>query len=107
MKWNQPSRARSDLRSSLVGAALALSTATTTGHAGPDLVRPRTAVHVALRPYFRGLRTVEVRVAGISRSFLVDTAGGRTLLTPAMAASLGCAPRGRAVGYRMNGDPVV
>jgi len=66
----------------------------------------KAAIHIVLQPYFRGLRTVEVRIGGAPYQFLVDTAGGRTLVTPRLAAALGCTPRGRAIGYRMNGDPV-
>ena len=65
------------------------------------------AIHIALQPYFRGLRTVEVSIDGARYTFLVDTAGGRTLVTPRLATALGCTPRGRVVGYRMNGDPVI
>ena len=82
----------------------------TAGHPAPALergsIRPPSAVHLALRPYFRGLRTVEMRIGDAAFTLLVDTAGGRTLLTPNVAAKLGCMPRGREVGYRMNGDSV-
>jgi hypothetical protein len=47
-----------------------------------------------------------VRIDGSSYTFLVDTGGGRTLITPAAAATLGCRPYGRDVGYRMNGEAV-
>ncbi len=69
--------------------------------------RPPTSHHIALAKYFRQLRSVDVRIEGRSYSFLVDTAGGRTLVSPRLAAAMLCTPRGRDVGYRMNGDPVV
>lgn len=71
---------------------------------------PRTdaeGVHViALDPYFRDLRSVTVSVAGKPRRFLFDTGGGQTMISPALATEVGCAPYGRSVGYRMSGERV-
>jgi hypothetical protein len=38
---------------------------------------------------------------------LFDTGGGTTLVTPAVAARLGCRPYGADTGHRMTGEPVV
>lgn len=58
-------------------------------------------------PYFRGLRTVRLRVNETDYDFLLDSAGDRTLVTPDVAAALGCQPRGHDVGHRMTGETVV
>lgn len=57
-----------------------------------------------LMPYAGKLRQVSVRIAGEERAFLFDTGGGYTLISPAVAAAIGCTPRGRILGYRMNGE---
>lgn len=106
---------RSNLLPSVVGImVLALAVACSTQPPGrPDLLgsttptQPRDTTRIPLTPYFRGLKTASLRIDGSDYTFLVDTAGGRTLLAPEVAATLGCTPRGRDVGYRMNGEPVV
>jgi len=50
---------------------------------------------------------VSLRVNGAEYTFLVDTGGGRTLITPEVAAEFGCEPRGRDIAYRMSGEQVV
>jgi hypothetical protein len=72
-----------------------------------DKPLPAAGVRIPLVPYFRDLRTVTVSTGGREHSFLFDTGGGRTLITPALAARIGCRPSGRDVGYRMTGEPVV
>jgi hypothetical protein len=62
---------------------------------------------IDLHSYFRGLKTARVTIAGVDYAFLLDTAGGRTLLSPELAQGIGCIPHGRDVGYRMTGEPVV
>lgn len=61
---------------------------------------------IPLKTYFRGLRTVAIHTGGNDYTFLVDTAGGRTLISPRLAEQLSCTPRGREVGYRMTGEAV-
>lgn len=61
---------------------------------------------IPLEPYFRELRSVTVTVAGQPRRFLFDTGGGQTIISPALAAEVGCQPYGRSVGYRMSGERV-
>ena len=63
-------------------------------------------IDVELRPYFRGLRTVEAVVGRDTVPFLFDTGGGVTVISPEVARSIGCAPFGRMVGHRMTGEPV-
>ena len=43
---------------------------------------------------------------GEPRRFLFDTGGGQTIISPALAATLGCEPYGRSVGFRMSGERV-
>ena len=59
---------------------------------------------LALEPYAGKLRQIRVDIAGAGRRFLFDTGGGHTLISPSVAAAIGCAPQGRVVGYRMSGE---
>ena len=59
---------------------------------------------VPLEPYLGTLRSVEVEVGGAQHAFLFDTAGGATLLTPRLAAEVGCKPFGRVTGFRHSGE---
>lgn len=59
-----------------------------------------------LVPYFRELKSTPVTVDGQEFRFLVDTGGGRTAVSPELAARIGCRPDGRDVGYRMTGEAV-
>ena len=56
--------------------------------------------------YFRELKTARVSAAGRALTMLLDTGGGATLITPAVAAQIGCSPFGRDVGHRMTGEAV-
>ena len=69
--------------------------------------QPKAPVAISLNAYFHGLRTVELIIDEAAYTFLLDTAAGRTLLSPQLAAKTACKPSGRDVGYRMNGEPVV
>lgn len=105
---------RSKLFQFVVGVSfMALAVACSTQPpARPDLLestvpaQPKDTTRIPLSPYVRALKTVTLSISGSDYTFLVDTAGGRTLLAPEVAATLGCTPRGRDVGYRMNGEPV-
>jgi hypothetical protein len=63
-------------------------------------------VVVPLVPYVGRLVTVAARLGGQSLTLLLDTGGGQTLITPQVAARLGCTPHGRSVGLRMTGERV-
>lgn len=71
------------------------------------VAQPAADVHIALQPYFRELRTVRVAQGDDTLTLLFDTGGGATLVTPAVAARVGCRPHGRDVGFRMTGERVV
>ena len=62
------------------------------------------AQSIKLEPYAGKLRQISVRVADKDYKFLFDTGGGHTLISPDIAAAVGCKPSGRMLGFRMNGD---
>lgn len=66
----------------------------------------RAPARLGLEPYFRDLRTVRAIVGRDTVALLLDTGGGATLITPTLAAAIGCTPAGRTVGHRMSGEPV-
>lgn len=57
-----------------------------------------------LQPLRERLRTIDVEVNGVTSTFLFDTGGGITTITPAFAERIGCKPWGRMTGHRMFGD---
>jgi len=59
---------------------------------------------LALQPLRERLRTIKVEVNGVASTFLLDTGGGVTTITPQFAERIGCRPWGRITGYRMFGD---
>ena len=61
---------------------------------------------VPLLPWVGPLRSVTVTVDGTAHPFIFDSGGGETLITPEVAAAVGCTPYGRAVGFRMSGERV-
>ncbi len=60
----------------------------------------------AVKPFVGPLRQVDVEVAGAGRTFLFDTGGGLTVISPEVAEALGCTPTGRLVGFRMTGERI-
>lgn len=52
------------------------------------------------------LQSVDVEIGGRRLPFLFDTAGGATLVTPALADGIGCKPFGRATGFRHDGGRI-
>lgn len=61
---------------------------------------------IPLKPYLGVLWSFEGRVNGRDGLFLLDTAGGLTVVTPSGAEAAGCKPWGQLTGYRMRGDRV-
>jgi hypothetical protein len=56
---------------------------------------------------FRALQpTLQVFVAGHRATFLLDTGGGVTIISPALANAVGCEPWGDVVGLRMTGQRI-
>ena len=64
------------------------------------------SIVIPLKPYFRSLKSAELLLDGRKLTFLVDSAGGRTLISEELARATGCTPFGRDVAYRMSGEPV-
>ena len=65
-----------------------------------------SAETLQLAPYVEGtgLVTAEVEIAGRPAHVLFDTGAGATIVTPAFAQTIGCAPHGQVTGFRMRGD---
>lgn len=51
-------------------------------------------------------RTIPVEIAGKKRTALLDSGGGVTIISPKIAAELGCQPHGRLTAHRMTGEKV-
>lgn len=53
---------------------------------------------------FFGIRTIDVAIGGVSHTFLLDTGGGVTTVSPALAEAAGCRPWAQITGHRMTGE---
>lgn len=73
----------------------------------PSTAEPARDTVITLARYQSRLRIVRVHAANRDWQFLFDTGGGSTMISPDVAAAIGCAPRGSITGHRMSGDPVV
>ncbi len=65
----------------------------------------QTAIHLPLEPY-RNRLAARIDVAGKPRLFQFDTAGGITIISPALAKEIGCAPWGALTGFHMTGTKI-
>lgn len=61
-------------------------------------------VTIPTSPYLRALTVVHATVNGQEGTFLFDTGGGVSLLTPKFAEKIGCKPWGQITGFRYNGE---
>jgi hypothetical protein len=64
----------------------------------PDGARAR----IELRTY-RHERRVAAVIGGVAATMLFDTGGGLSMISPSLAAKIGCQPWGRLTGFRMTG----
>jgi len=63
-------------------------------------------VDVPLVPYVGRLLTLDAMAGTEPVRLIFDTGGGETILSPRIAARLGCTPSGRSIGYRMSGERI-
>lgn len=64
------------------------------------------AVEIPLEPYIGRLPTIRAAAGSTPLRLIFDTGGGETIISPAIAATLGCVPTGRGVGYRASGERI-
>jgi len=98
---------RAVLRS--LGGLAAIGLALVSGSALAEPVRPAPPakpVVIPLEPYLGVLWSFQGEVDGKPRRFLLDTAGGITVIAQPFADAIGCKPWGRVTGFRMRGDRV-
>lgn len=65
----------------------------------------QSAIHLPLEPY-RNRLAARIDVAGKPRLFQFDTAGGITIISPALAKEIGCTPWGALSGFHMTGTKI-
>lgn len=87
---------------SLAGCASSREAVHVTGQ-GTQAPAARAPVVIALQPY-RKTVAVRAKVGSHEGTFLLDTGGGLTLVTPAFAKKMGCEPWGRVTGFQMMGQ---
>lgn len=71
---------------------------------GPVSAQSRAGPEIPLSDYLGILHTVEATVAGQSGTFLFDTGGGVSVVTPEFAERIGCTPWGNVSGFRLSGE---
>ncbi|WP_299704255.1 aspartyl protease family protein [uncultured Pontibacter sp.] len=59
---------------------------------------------IQLKEYFKSLKQVDVTIEGQGYSFLFDTGGGETFISPEVAQKIGRQPYGNATAFRMSGE---
>jgi hypothetical protein len=90
------------LRFSLCSVLLATAAA----HAAPVASAPvDKPSHFKLEQYRKGV-AVHVTAGGKDRLFQLDTAGGITVISPSLAADIGCKPWGAITGFHMTGNKI-
>ena len=84
----------------LLLAAILIGTAS-----GTNAASTNGPVTLPLESYRKGI-AARVEVAGRERLFQIDTAGGLTVISPALAKELGCRPWGVVTGFHMTGTKI-
>jgi len=67
---------------------------------------PDRPTEITLERYMGSLRTIEAQVGSDTLSFIFDTGGGLTIITPELADKVGCTPFGRITVFRMPGERI-
>jgi predicted aspartyl protease len=80
----------------LVSGAPGCGDPTAKSHAGP--------IEIPLQDYQGVLVTVPTQAGGTNLPFILDTAGGLTVITPELAHRIGLSTFGRVSGFRMSGE---
>jgi hypothetical protein len=62
-------------------------------------------LHLPLESYRKGV-AARIEVGGKQRLFQLDTAGGLTVISPALAKEIGCRPWGAVSGFHMTGTKI-
>lgn len=83
------------LKSLFAGTALLMS-----------LSAAEAAETIPLTTYLGQSWAINTRLHDRDETFLFDTGGGLTIITPEVAAEIGCKPWGQITGFRMRGDRV-
>ncbi len=83
-----------------LAAAMALSPATRAATPVPAATDPT----IRLGDFMGRLRSIEVTVGNQRGTFLLDTGGGVTFVTPDFAKKIGCVPWGQISGFRLTGE---
>ena len=65
---------------------------------------PRAPVTIPLPAWRKRLRTIQVKAGAQTGTFLFDTGGGITQISPEFARKVGCEPWGRITGFQMMGS---
>lgn len=61
---------------------------------------------IDLDDYFRTLKSIKVEIEGKTYTFLFDTGGGISLISPAIASEINKSGYGNFVGFRMSGEKI-
>lgn len=64
---------------------------------------PSAPVTIPLKTWRKRLRTLQVKAGSRTGTFMLDTAGGLTQISPEFARKVGCEPWGRVTGFQMMG----
>ena len=64
----------------------------------------KAPVIILIGAYLGVLPSLRILIGGQQSTFLLDTGGGLTMLTPETAKALGCKSWGQVTGFRMRGD---
>ncbi len=77
------------------------------GSGAPVAATPTNGLpSIQLSTYAGLLRSITVKVGNGTHTFIFDTGGGETVITPEIASAIGCVPYGRAIGFRAGGEQV-